>query len=125
MSLSNVGAAAATLQSGDELLERALHDFNELGAQYAQARSELEHVQQYRKSKKALLMAEAERSGITSAAKCEVFAYSSSEYIQLLDALKEATEVAERLKWELECKRMRFEAWRSKQATRRAEINIR
>ena len=44
---------------------------------------------------------------------------------EVLEGLKAATETALACKWKLEIARMKFEAWRTRHATRRAEMNLR
>jgi hypothetical protein len=46
-------------------------------------------------------------------------AYKSQPYQELCEAIGLATEEAEALKWQLEAAKMRFEAWRTEQATNR------
>jgi hypothetical protein len=61
-------------------------------------------------------MAQAE--GSSMAAK-EMEAYRSPEYQELCKAIGAATEKAEKLKWQLEAAKMRFEAWRTQEASNR------
>ena len=86
--------------------------------QYAKAKAARIHVEEFRKSKKALLM---NQSTEQSAVAREQYAYSHPEYIQLIEGLKHAVEVEEKLKWMIEAARMRVEIWRSEQANQRAE----
>jgi len=46
-------------------------------------------------------------------------AYRSPEYQELCKAIGAATEKAEKLKWQLEAAKMRFEAWRTQEASNR------
>jgi hypothetical protein len=71
------------------------------------------------------LMREAELAGVKTAAIQEREAYAHPDYIELLQGLRAATEKALSCKWRLEIVRMRFEAWRTQHATRRAELNLR
>lgn len=93
--------------------------------EFAQAQAEADHLAEFRKSKKALLMKEAEVSGVKTAAIQERDAYAHPEYVALLHGLKTATERALSCKWRLELARMRFEWARTKAANRRAEMNLR
>jgi len=108
-----------------EAVEKRFDELEQLALQHAKAQALVDHLTEFRKSKKALLMKEAEKSGKTTAAIQEREAYAHPEYVQLLEALCEATEKAVALKWRLELSRMRFEWARSKEATRRAEMNLR
>jgi hypothetical protein len=46
-------------------------------------------------------------------------AYRSQDYQDLCKAIGSATEQAEALRWQLEAAKMRFEAWRSQEASNR------
>jgi hypothetical protein len=48
-------------------------------------------------------------------------AYAHPEYVQLLDGLKEAVLIEERLKWDITAATLRVEIWRTEQANNRAE----
>lgn len=84
---------------------------------YARAKAERVHIEEYRKSKKALLMAECPEKAANAR---EQYAYSHPEYIALLDGLKAAVEVEEQLRWAQIAAQLRVEIWRSEQATNRA-----
>ena len=96
-----------------------------LSREYAQAQAEAEYISEFRKSQKALLMKDAEVAGVKTAAIQEREAYAHPEYLELLQGLRAATEQALSCKWRLEIAKMRFEAWRTQNATRRAEMNLR
>ena len=83
---------------------------------YAKAKGELAQLEAFKHSLKAIKMAQAEGSSI--AAK-EMEAYRSPEYQELCKAIGTATEQAEKLKWQLEAAKMRFEAWRTQEASNR------
>ena len=91
---------------------------------FAKAKAERVHLEHYRKSKQALLMKEAEKAGYNTAAAQEREALANSEYIELLDALLTATQIEEKARWDLNIAQMSVEIWRSKQAMRRAEMNL-
>ena len=57
---------------------------------YARAKAERVHIEEYRKSKKALLMAECTEKAVTAR---EQYAYSHPDYIALLEGLREAVRV--------------------------------
>lgn len=83
---------------------------------YAQAKANVTYLEQFRKSKKAMLFAEA--PGSTVADK-ENFAYRHPEYMQVLDGLKEAVEEAERLRWMLVAAQARIDVYRTQEASNR------
>ena len=86
---------------------------------YAKAKSQRIFLEEYRKSKKALLMKDALLAGIEAANAQEREAYSHHEYIELLKGLAEAVEIEETLKWKLEAARMRTEIWKTEEYTNR------
>ena len=83
---------------------------------YAKAKAEVTYLDQFRKSKKAILFANA--IGNTVADK-ENYAYSHPEYLEVLDGLKEAVEKAESLRWMLVAAQARIDVWRSQEASNR------
>jgi len=83
---------------------------------YAKAKGELAQLEAFKHSLKAIKMAQAD--GASIAAK-EMEAYRSIEYQELCKAIGTATEQAEKLKWQLEAAKMRFEAWRTQEASNR------
>lgn len=109
----------------EDRTEARFAELERLAEEYAAAHAMAEHLGEFRKSKKALLMKEAEVSGIKTAALQEREAYAHRDYVELLKGLKAATEAAVSKKWKLEIARMRFEWSRTKAANRRAEMNLR
>lgn len=83
---------------------------------YAKAKGELAQFEAYKHSLKAIEMAKSEA---TSLGGKEVDAYKSQAYQELCEAIGLATEETEALRWKLEAAKMRFEAWRTEQATNR------
>ena len=88
---------------------------------YAKAKADRIHLEEFRKSKKALLMKEALRDGIEAANAQEREAYSHPEYVDLLHGLAVAIEKEETLRWQLEAARMKTDIWRTEQANARLE----
>ena len=88
---------------------------------YARAKAERVHIEEYRKSKKALLMAECTEKAVNAR---EQYAYSHPEYIALLEGLKAAVEVEEQLRWAQIAAQLRVEIWRSQEASNRAEVRV-
>tara|TARA_R110002020_G_scaffold460638_1_gene679230 strand:- start:795 stop:1121 length:327 start_codon:yes stop_codon:yes gene_type:complete len=94
--------------------------------EFAQAESEKVYLMEYRKSLKAILMAKAEANNPSLAiAKQEREAYADPEYIEFLKGLKVAVEKSLSLRFKVKVIEMKFESWRSKQATSRAEMTLR
>jgi len=90
--------------------------------EYAKAKSERIYLEEFRKSKKALLMKDALLKGFEAVNAQEREAYSHAEYLEVLVGLASAIEREEELKWKLEAARMRTEIWRTESANARMEI---
>ena len=91
---------------------------------FAAAKAKRVHLEEFRKSKKALLMRDAMLRGIEAANAQEREAYAHPEYLELLEGLASAIETEEMLKWKLEAARMRVDVWRSEEATNRATDKV-
>ena len=101
-------------------------DLEKVAGEYAEAEAQRVYLTEFKRSKKAMLMQLFEMSDKKmSAAAQEREAYAHHEYVEVIEGLKVATEKALGLKFKMEVMRMRFETWRTKQATLRAEMNIR
>jgi hypothetical protein len=88
---------------------------------YAKAKSERIYLEEFRKSKKALLMKDAMVAGFDSAVSQEREAYAHTEYKQLLMGLAAAVEKEETLKWQLMAAQMKTEIWRTESANERMQ----
>jgi len=83
---------------------------------YAKAKAERVYLEEFRKSKKALLM-QAHADKPIGAQERE--AYAHPEYIGLLAALRVAVEAEETARWMLVSAQTRVEVWRSTEASNR------
>lgn len=83
---------------------------------YAKAKAERVYLEEFRKSKKALLM---KSCGESSVAAQEREAYSHEDYMKLSDGLKVAVEIEETLRWQLVSAQARIEIWRTQSANNR------
>lgn len=102
-------------------IERALTYLRDKAKEYAIALAEKEYLKEFRKSKKAILMNEAELKGITAANKQESYAYSHKEYLELLAGLKVAIEREAELRHMVKAAELKIEVWRTQQANQRTE----
>jgi len=84
---------------------------------YAKAKGHLAQFEAFKHSLKAIEMSKSEAHTIGGK---EIDAYKSQAYQELCEAIGMATEEAEALRWQLEAAKMRFEAWRSQEASNRA-----
>lgn len=88
---------------------------------YAQAKANRVYLEEFRKTKKAILM---RSSGEKVIGNQESFAYSHPEYIAVLDGIREAVEVEERYRWEMVAAQARIEVYRSQEASKRIEYKV-
>ena len=96
--------------------DKAIHFIYEHARPFAQARAERIYLEEFRKSKKALLMAE---STAGTAVAREQYAYAHPAYQALLEGLRTAVENEETLRWQLVAAQARVEVWRSEEASAR------
>ena len=87
-------------------------------SKFSRAKAQRVYLEEFRKTKKALLMAESTESAANAR---EQYAYAHPEYQELLSGLREAIEIEEKLRWDLIAAQTRVEIWRSEEATARAE----
>jgi len=101
---------------------KAIEFILENAPKYAKAKSERIYLEEFRKTKKALLMKDAMQMGYESAAAQEREAYAHPEYQELLRGLAIAIEQEESLKWKLTAATMKAEIWRTESANERNGI---
>jgi len=83
---------------------------------YAKAKANVTYLTEYRKTAKAFGFQKSLRSTM---AEKESDAYTSNDYLEVLNGLKEAVEEAERLRWMLVAAEARIQVWRSTEASNR------
>jgi hypothetical protein len=88
---------------------------------FAQAKAQRVYLEEFRKSKKAILMGQ---SSAKSAVEREQYAYSHEDYLALLGGLKAAVEVEEELRWRLIAAQARIEIWRTQSANNRTQDKV-
>jgi len=109
-------------QDGEINIFKALDYIRDHSKEYAEAKANRVYLEEYRKSKKALLMREAELAGHKTAATQEREAYAHKDYIELLEGLKSAIEQEESLRWLIVAAQAKVSVWQTIEATRRIEI---
>ena len=87
---------------------------------YASAKATRVQLEEYRKSKKAILASEEEGS---LGAK-EMYAYAHPDYVALLFQIKDAIAEEEELRWKLEAAKLRVEVWKTEEYTKRVEMKL-
>lgn len=100
--------------------QKAVDYLRDNAEKYAEAKASRVYLEEFRKSKKSLLMLQSDEK--TQAGK-EAYAYAHDEYIALLDGLKVAIETEETVKWQMIAAQARIEVWRTQQANNRTIVN--
>ena len=103
------------MENPDKVVEFLLKN----ASKYAKAKSERIYIEEFRKSKKALLMQIAQIKGVETMAAQERDAYANAEYQELLKGLRDAVEVEETLRWQLIAAQMKIDLYRTEQANNR------
>lgn len=85
---------------------------------FAAARAQRVYLEEFRKSKKAILMGESDEKAANAR---EQFAYAHPDYIALLEGLKVAVAEEEAMRWQLVAAQARVEIWRTQEASNRAQ----
>lgn len=112
------------MKISDEQIERRLGELRGMAGEYAEAYAERTHLEEFKKSKLAMLMKEAEINGHKTVASQEREALANPEYIKLLETLRIATEKSERLRWQLEVAKLGVGVWQTAQANERMEMKV-
>ena len=102
-------------------IEALMHDWRLSIDESAKAKADAEYLREFRKSKKAILMQEAQSKGVKTGQERESYAYAHAEYIELLDGLRVAVEKAESFRCRMILAEKRVNIWQSKQANGRKE----
>jgi len=103
----------------DEQAERANDFIRDQADNFAAAKSNRRYLEEFRKSKKAILFSE---SGEKTDKGKENYAYAHPEYEELLTALKDAIQDEESLRWKMVAAQAKIEMWRTYQANNRKGI---
>ena len=105
-------------------LANKIAELDKLAFEYAKAEAERTYLENFRHSKLALLMKEAEKDGHKAINAQDREARAHPEYIELLKGLQSATEIAEYARWKLKNAHMGGSLYQTKQANMRAEMNL-
>lgn len=101
----------------EQQVEKALDFMRDNASALATAKANRVYLEQFRKSKKAILISEAPQGRVQDR---ESFAYSHPEYIGVLEGLRVAVEKEEELRWMMAAAEAKVEVWRTQQANNRA-----
>lgn len=107
--------------SVDERGEGLLQTMRADATEFAKANAERNYLEEFKKSKLAILMKQAEVDGHKTTAAQEREARAGQAYIDLLDSLCVATEKSEHFRWRLEVSKLAVAVWQTKNANERQE----
>jgi protoporphyrinogen oxidase len=107
-----------------DISEKDIHDAVDYlyihGRKFAEAKAQRQYLEEFRKSKKAMIMRQAKAAGLAkTSAEAEMIAYADESYMQLLMGIKEAVEREEEIRWGLVAAQARIDVWRSTEASNR------
>ena len=105
------------MENTEESANKARRFIYEKSVDFAQAKANRIYIEQFLKSKLALLMSE---SSETTMAGKEMDAKKHQDYLNLLFGLKEAIATEEELKWKLISAQLAVEIYRTESANNRA-----
>ena len=85
---------------------------------YAKAKADRIYLEEFRKTRKAQLMANA---GTEVLGKQETYAYAHADYIEILEGIREAVQKEETYRWMMTAAQAKVECWRTEQYSARME----
>lgn len=105
----------------EDPIENRLNELRDIAKRYSKAEAQRSYLEEFKKSKLSMLMKDAEKQGVSSVSAQERDGRMHRDYLVLLEGLREATEEAEHLHWQLKIAMTGAELWRTRESTRRAE----
>ena len=105
------------MENTEESANRARRFIYEKSVDFAQAKANRIYLEQFLKSKLAILMSESSETTMTGK---EMDAKKHQDYLNLLYGLKEAVAAEEELKWKLISAQLAVEIYRTESANNRA-----
>jgi hypothetical protein len=99
--------------------EAAADTIREKAAAYGEAKAQRVYLEEFKRSKRALLMKDSLLLGEKAVNAQEREALADPEYLQLLKGLAVAIEREETLRWQIEAAKLDIEIWRTRQASER------
>ena len=86
----------------------------------AKAKAEMNYLEEFRKSKRSILQkAYREEVPKSTIQQCEDYAQSHPDYLEILIDIRVATEVFEKIRFEIESARMKVNIWQTQSANQR------
>ena len=90
--------------------------------EYSKAKADYVYLTEFRKSKKAILMQQAEHEGHKTGQERESYAYAHPEYLELLNGLRVAVDISENLRLRMKVAEERIGIYRTHEASKRKEF---
>ena len=103
-------------------IEKLFEDWRASVGDAAKAKADVVYLTEFRKSKKAILMQEAENNGHKTGQERESYAYAHPEYLELLKGLRVAVETHENLRNRMVIAQERIGIYRTHEASKRKEF---
>jgi len=103
----------------DEEAEKAADYIRDNATRAAEAHATRIYLTEYRKSMKAILMADKLLDALGAQ---ERYAYSHQKYLKHLDALREAIAEDKKMEWMMKAAETKIDVWRSQSANSRGKI---
>ena len=104
-------------------IEKLFEDWRNSIDKAAKAKADVVYLTEFRKSKKAILMQEAENNGHKTGQERESYAYAHPEYLELLKGLRVAVETHENLRNRMVIAQERIGIYRTHEASKRKEFS--
>lgn len=102
--------------------EEAAETIRDKAPAYGEAKAQRVYLEEFKRSKRALLMKDAMLLGEKAVNAQERDALADPEYLQLLKGLAVAIEREETLRWQIEAAKLDIEIWRTRQASERLVV---
>jgi len=101
----------------EEAIERLLEKYRDAAKKYAKAKGDRVYLEQFRKSKKAMLVKQVQGT----VQEREAHAYAHPDYLEVLDGIRAAWQIEAELMYRLRAAEFEVEIWRTKRADARSE----
>lgn len=88
---------------------------------YAKAKADRIYLEEFRKSRKAQLQSQA---GTEVLGKQETYAYAHTDYIGILEGIRQAVETEEKYRWLMTAAQARISVWQTEQYNARLEAKV-
>jgi hypothetical protein len=105
----------------NDKIEELLNDWRQISEAYSTSKAHFGYLEDFKKSKLAMLMKEAQLNGIQTTSGQEREAYAHKEYVDLLVAIQIANEQEAKDRFTLRGIELEIEVWRTLQANERME----